>query len=185
MSTETQTKGTTTWQIDPAHTQVDFSVKHMMFAKVRGSFEAVEGALRFDPDNVDESSVRVEIDAGSINTGQEDRDAHLRSADFLDVEEYPTITFESRNVVGLGGDRYDVTGDLSIHGVTREVTLEATLGGVGTDPWGNERCAFSASTKIDRRDYGLTWNQALETGGILVGEHVNISIDVQATQASD
>lgn len=181
MSTETQT-GTTTWQIDPAHTQVEFTVKHMMFAKVRGGFESLEGHLEFDPDKPSDGSVRVVIDAASINTGQDDRDEHLRSADFLDVEEYPEITFESTAVEPKDGERFAVTGDLTIHGTTREITLDAKLGGIGSDPWGNERAAFNAETRIDRRDFGLTWNQALETGGILVGEELRITIDVQATQ---
>ena len=187
MSTTTEpTTRTRTWEIDPAHTQVTFAVKHMMFAKVRGHFETVGGTLEFDPDGgVEDASVDVTIDAASINTGQSDRDDHLRSADFLDVEEYPEITFESTSVRDGEGNGFTVVGDLTIHGTTREVALDAELAGRGTDPWGSERIAFSASTEIDRRDFGLTWNQALETGGILVGEKLKISLEVQATPVSD
>jgi len=182
--TQTATRATTTWQIDPAHTSVEFTVKHMMFSKVRGRFEAVDGALRYDPDgNLADAGVEVTIDAASIDTGQEDRDQHLRSADFLDVEEYGELRFESTSVEARGDDEFSVTGDLTIRGVTREVELDAELSGIATDPWGNERIAFSATTTIDRRDFGLTWNQALETGGVLVGHEVKISIEVQATQA--
>lgn len=187
MSTTTeQTTGTRTWEIDPAHTQVAFEVKHMMFAKVRGHFDALEGTLQYDPDgDLEDAAVEVKIDAASINTGQSDRDDHLRSADFLDVEGHPDITFESTSIRDGAGNGFTIVGDLTIRGTTREVELEAELAGRGTDPWGSERVAFSATTTIDRREFGLTWNQALETGGILVGEKLKISLDVQATPASD
>lgn len=185
-NTQTATQTATGWQIDPAHTQVEFTVKHMMFSKVRGRFEAVDGSLQFDPDgNLGDAGVRVTIDAASIDTGQEDRDEHLRSADFLDVEKYPELTFASASVEAGRDEKFTVTGDLTIHGVTREVELDAEFSGVATDPWGNERVAFSASTTIDRRDFDLTWNQALETGGVLVGHEVKISLEVQATRSED
>jgi polyisoprenoid-binding protein YceI len=185
-NTQTATQTATKWQIDPAHTQVEFTVKHMMFSKVRGRFEAVDGSLQFDPDSdIGDAGVRVTIDAASIDTGQEDRDEHLRSADFLDAEQYPQLTFASNSVEAGRGDEFTVTGDLTIHGVTREVEVDAELSGVATDPWGNERVAFSGSTTIDRRDFDLTWNQALETGGVLVGHEVNISLEVQATRSED
>ena len=185
-NTQTATQTATRWQIDPAHTQVEFTVKHMMFSKVRGRFEAVDGSLQFDPDgDLGDAGVRVTIDAASIDTGQEDRDEHLRSADFLDVEKYPELTFASASVEAGRDDEFTVTGDLTIHGVTREVELDAELSGVAPDPWGNQRVAFSASTTIDRRDFDLTWNQALETGGVLVGHEVKISLEVQATRSED
>lgn len=184
--TRTATQTATTWQIDPAHTQVEFTVKHMMFSKIRGRFEKVDGSLRFDPDgDLGDAGVRVTIDAASIDTGQEDRDEHLRSADFLAAEEFPELTFESTSVEGGRDDEFTIAGDLTIRGVTRRVELDAELSGIATDPWGNERIAFSASTTIDRRDFDLTWNQALETGGVLVGHEVKISIEVQATQSED
>lgn len=185
MSTTQTREAVSQWQIDPAHTQVQFEVKHMMFAKVRGRFEELEGTLALDLDDPEASSVEVVIAADSITTGQEERDEHLRSPDFLDAEDYPELKFRSTSVEGLGGDEFRVTGDLTIRGETREVELDVTRHGSGTDPWGNERIAFGATTKIDRRDFGLTWNQALETGGILVGQDVMISIEAQATEATD
>lgn len=176
----------TTWTLDSTHTQVEFSVKHMMFTKVRGRFAGVEGTVRLDAEHPTASSVEVEIDATSIDTRVSDRDRHLRSADFLDVESHPLITFRSRSVEGSlsePGAAFSVHGDLTIRGVTREVTLAATFEGTGTDPWGGTRAGFSAKTKIDRRDFGLTWNQALETGGVLVGHDVTIELQVQVVQA--
>ncbi|HZD06008.1 MAG TPA: YceI family protein, partial [Longimicrobiales bacterium] len=157
----------TTWTIDPVHTQVGFSVKHMMFTKVHGEFTELSGAIEVDPDKPGEASVEVQIDAASIDTGVEDRDEHLRSSDFLDVENHPTITFESRRIEGEPsepGDAFKVVGDLTIRGTTEEVVLDARYEGRGEDPWGGTRAGFSAEVTIDRRDFGLTWNQALETG---------------------
>ncbi|HET9982746.1 MAG TPA: YceI family protein [Longimicrobiales bacterium] len=176
----------TTWTIDPTHTLVGFSAKHMMFTTVRGKFNEVKGTIVVDGANPDRSRVEVEIPAASIDTGVEQRDGHLRSADFLDVEHYPLVTFRSRRVEGAAveaGDRFKVYGDLTIHGTTREVVLEATYEGKGKDPWGGERAGFSATAKIDRRDFGLVWNQALEAGGVLVGNEIRIEIEAQATQA--
>jgi polyisoprenoid-binding protein YceI len=175
----------TTWQIDPAHTTVEFSVKHMMFTTVRGRFTDVKGTINADDLKPDRSSVTVEINAKSIDTGVADRDTHLRSADFLDVEKFPTITFRSKRVEGAAskeGDRFKVTGDLTIRGKSIEITLDATYGGQGKDPWGKQRAGASAKSEIDRREWGLQWNQALETGGILVGNTVKIDIDVQAVK---
>jgi polyisoprenoid-binding protein YceI len=176
-----------TWSIDPAHSSVEFSVKHMMFTTVRGRFKDVGGTIAVDGRAPDRSTVEVEIEAASIDTGVEDRDEHLRSADFLGVESHPKITFRSKRVEGAharGGDRFRVIGDLTIRGETREVTLDAVLEGTGTDPWGNERAGFRATCEIDRRDFGLMWNQALETGGVLVGHNVRIELDVQAVQGA-
>lgn len=173
----------TTWAIDPAHTDVGFAVKHLMISTVRGRFGNVRGTIQLDESDLAGSSVEVEIDAASIDTRQEQRDAHLRSADFFDVEKFPLITFRSRAVESLGDGRFKVTGDLTIHGVTREVVLAATDEGRGVDPWGNQKAAFTAETKIDRRDFGLGWNQALETGGVLVANEIRITLDVQAVRA--
>ncbi|NNF12079.1 MAG: YceI family protein [Gemmatimonadetes bacterium] len=182
MTTTTASSGTaTTWTIDPAHTQVGFEVKHMMFAKVRGRFTDVEGTLRIGP-TFEDSTASVTIRSRSIDTGQAQRDAHLRSADFFDVERFPELTFN-----GVSRRNFDGTlvlaGELMIREVVRRVELEVEESGRGTDPWGNERIGFTATATIDRRDYGLTWNQALETGGILVGNDIKIVIEVQAVPA--
>ena len=183
---ETQTEhGVSTWTLDPAHTLVGFSAKHMMFTTVRGKFNEVKGTVTVDADHPDRSSVEVEVPAASLDTGVEQRDNHLRSADFLEVEKHPAITFRSRRVEGAAqreGERFKVVGDLSIRGTTREVVLDAVYEGEGKDPWGGTRAGFSATTKIDRRDFGLTWNQVLETGGILVGNEIRIEIEVQAVK---
>jgi len=174
-----------TWEIDPAHTTVEFSVKHMMFTTVRGRFKNVKGTIEADEKNPDRSTVNVEIDAASIDTGTPDRDAHLRSADFLDVEKHPTITFRSTRVEGAAnreGDEFRVIGDLGIRGKSMEIVLDVTYTGHGKDPWGGERAGANAITEIDRREWGLQWNQALETGGVLVGNTVKIEIDVQAVK---
>jgi polyisoprenoid-binding protein YceI len=175
----------TTWQIDPAHTTIEFAVKHMMFTTVRGRFKDFTGTVHVDERNADKSRVEVRIDAKSIDTGVADRDAHLRSADFLDVEKHPHITFRSTRVGGAHkkeGDRFTITGDLEIRGKAMPVTLEATFEGVGKDPWGKQRAGFAARTEIDRREWGLRWNQALETGGVLVGHGVKIEVEVQAVK---
>ncbi len=175
----------TTWQMDPAHTNTEFTAKHMMFTTVRGHFKDLTGTIVVDEAHPDRSSVEVEIGAASIDTGVEDRDNHLRSADFLDVGNYPKLAFKSKRVEGSpteAGSRFKVVGDLTIRGTTREVTLDAVYEGRGLDPWGGERAGFSASASIDRRDWGLTWNKALETGGILVGNDVKIALDVQAVK---
>jgi polyisoprenoid-binding protein YceI len=175
----------TTWQIDASHSSVEFAVKHMMFTTVRGRFKDVKGTIAADEQNPDSSTVNVEIAAASIDTGSADRDAHLRSADFLDVENHPTITFRSKRVDGAAkkeGDRFKVVGDLTIRGTTMEVTLDCQYEGTGKDPWGGTRSGARATATIDRRDWGLKWNQALETGGILVANEVRIEIEVQAVK---
>jgi polyisoprenoid-binding protein YceI len=168
----------TTWQLDPAHTHVEFSVKHLMIARVKGRFAGVTGTVALGGDPAD-STVDVVIDAASIDTREAKRDAHLRSADFFDVERFPTIAFRSREVRPTGAGDFSVVGDLTIRDVTRDVTLEVTDEGRGTDPWGGERAGFSATAEIDRRDFGLTWNQALEAGGVLVGNEIRISLEVE------
>lgn len=191
MSTERNTQTTqetTIWNLDAAHSQVEFTVKHLMITKVRGQFSEVTGQLRLNEEDPSQSRVEVEIPASSIDTRQEDRDEHLRSGDFLDVESYPTLTFRSTRVEGLTlepGSEFRVVGDLTIRGVTKEVVLDAEYGGTGGDPWGGERIAFSASTKVDRREFGLEWNQPLDKGGVLVGNEVTIDIEAQAVKAAD
>ncbi|HEY7172030.1 MAG TPA: YceI family protein [Vicinamibacterales bacterium] len=173
----------TTWQIDPAHSTVQFSVKHMMFTTVRGRFKTFSGTIEADAENPDRSKVTVEIDAATIDTGVADRDGHLRSGDFLDVDKHPKIAFRTTRVDGAHanpGDRFKVEGTLEIRGQSLPVTLDATFEGLGKDPWGNERAGFTARTEIDRREWGLQWNQALESGGILVGNSVRIDIEAQA-----
>jgi polyisoprenoid-binding protein YceI len=175
----------TTWEIDPAHTSIEFAVKHMMFTTVRGRFKSFTGTVRVDEQNPDRSSVEVDIDAASIDTGVADRDAHLRSADFLDVEHHPRMTFRSRRIEGAHanvGDSFRIQGDLSIRGTTMPVTLDATFEGLGKDPWGKQRAGFAARTEIDRREWGLRWNQALETGGVLVANSVRIEIEAEAVK---
>jgi polyisoprenoid-binding protein YceI len=177
------TETRTTWKLDPSHSEVGFSVKHLMISSVRGRFAALSGTIVIDDVNPAQSSVDVAIETASIDTRQEQRDAHLRSADFFDAENYPTITFKSTKVEIGKGESFRLVGDLTIRGVTKEVVLESTDEGRGRDPWGGERAAFSATTKIDRRDFGLTWNQALETGGVLVANEIKITLDVQAVKA--
>jgi polyisoprenoid-binding protein YceI len=171
-----------TWNIDPSHSAIGFSVRHMVVSKTRGRFTRWSGQIRFDPENPSASSVEVNIDPASIDTADAQRDAHLRSSDFLDVEKHPGASFRSTNVADLGGDRYRISGDLSVHGVTRPVVLEATYEGSGKDPWGGERAGFLATTSIDRKDFGLEWNKALETGGLLVGEKVELTLEVEAVK---
>ncbi len=182
MSTTTITKPETgVWTFDPAHTSIGFVVKHLMAAKVRGGFKSFSGSIEQGED-AESTSVTVSIDTASIDTGAVDRDNHLRSPDFFDAEKHPTISFESTQITGEGTD-YTVVGDLSIKGVTKQVTIDMTYGGLMSDPWGNEKAIFSGSTTIDREEFGLTWNQALETGGWLVGKKVDIELEVQAARA--
>ena len=185
MTTATATRPAT-WQIDPAHTQVEFEVRHMMFAKVRGRFGQVEGRVRL-PASGDPAGASVEavIASPSIQTGQEQRDEHLRSPDFFDVSRFPELRFVSRSATRTGKGELEVAGDLTIRDVTRPVLLQVRETGQGTDPWGKERIGFAATTTIDRRDYGLTWNQALEAGGILVGNEVKILLEVQAVESGE
>jgi polyisoprenoid-binding protein YceI len=174
----------TTWNIDTSHSGVHFTIRHMVIAKVRGTFDRWQGSIQLDEQNPAASKVSARIEAASIDTREERRDAHLRSQDFFDVEKYPELTFESSKVEKLSEDRYRVTGALTIHGVAKEVALDVESLGAGKDPWGNERIVFQAQTSINRKDFGLTWNQALETGGVLVGEKVEISLDVEAVKAT-
>ena len=175
----------TVWEIDPKHTLVEFSVRHMMFTTVKGRFTGVSGTIHcVDEADPSQAQVEAEIDAASISTGDEQRDAHLRSADFLDTENHPTITFTSTQVEARNTEELRVVGELTVHGTTREVMLEATFNGRGKNPWGQEVAGFSAQTTINRKEFGLTWNAALESGGLLVGDKLEILIEVQAIRQS-
>lgn len=168
-----------TYKIDPAHSKAHFTVRHMMITNVRGSFSGVQGTVVYDPENYGASSVDVTIDANTINTQEPDRDNHLKSADFLEVAKYPTITFKSKSVAKDGDGEVEVKGDLTIHGVTKEVVLKVEgPTAEAKDPWGNTRIGASATTKIKRSNFGLTYNAALETGGVLVGDEVKIDLEV-------
>lgn len=174
----------TTWSIDPQHTHAEFAVRHMMISTVKGRFAEVSGTLRADEADPTRSSIEIEIGAASIDTRVEQRDQHLRSADFLDVENHPKITFRSRRMEAAGAERYRVVGDLTIRGTTHEIELDVREEGRGKDPWGGERVGFSVDGRLDRGDYGLRWNQALETGGVLVGEQVKLHIDAEFVKQS-
>jgi polyisoprenoid-binding protein YceI len=175
------TNMTTAWDIDVGHSAIHFHVRHMLISKVHGRFARWSGALQLDPKDLARSSVEVKVDAASIDTQVADRDAHLRSADFLDVAKFPELTFRSKRVEQAGGG-LRVVGDLTLHGVTKEVALEAEFAGTAKDPWGHERAGFSAKASLDRREFGLVWNAALETGGVLVGEKVEIAIELEAVK---
>jgi polyisoprenoid-binding protein YceI len=178
MSTQT-TVAVRPLEIDRSHSEVAFQVRHLL-SKVRGRFTDFAGTIQFDPAHPEDARVDVVIQALSIDTAERDRDVHLRSADFFDVEKFPTLTFTSTSIIPRGNDSYDVAGDLTIHGVTRPVTLDATYLGAAQDPWGNMRTVFEGELTLNRKDYGLTWNAALETGGFLVGDDVKVTFAVQA-----
>jgi len=174
---------TTTWQLDPTHSSVEFSVKHMMMTTVRGRFKDLQATLRGDRDHPDDAGVDATLQVASIDTGVADRDAHLRSADFFDADNHPTINFRSTRIDGNPpreeGDRFRLIGDLAIRDTTMEIVLECEYQGRGKDPWGKTRAGFSFRTEIDRREWGLKWNQAIETGGVLVANKVRIEGEVQ------
>ncbi|HKQ70428.1 MAG TPA: YceI family protein [Polyangiaceae bacterium] len=172
------------WDVDAVHSSVGFTVRHMVVAKVHGQFTKWSANLALDTDDLTRSQIDVHIDAASIDTRDEKRDAHLKSADFLDVEKSPEISFKGTRVEKARGDAYRVVGDLTIRGVKREVVLDVEFGGRAKDPWGGERVGFTAKSKIDRKEFGLQWNAALETGGVLVGETVDITIEVEAKKAT-
>lgn len=175
--------GKSVWVIDNSHSLAEFSVKHMMIATVKGRFTQVEGRIEVDPEDITGAVFEGSVAAASINTADSARDDHLRSADFFDAENHPTLTFKSTKVE-RDGDGYKMTGDMTIRGVTKPVTFDLEFEGTGKDPWGNERIGFSATAKINRKDFGLTWNAALETGGVLVGEQVKIELHLEATKQS-
>lgn len=170
------------WNVDASHSSIGFSVKHMMVSKVRGTFGDFTAEVEANETDLTGANIAFTIQVASINTGSEDRDNHLRSADFFDVETYPEIKFVANNIVKKGDD-YEIVGDLTIKDVTKPVVFEAEYGGNGTNPWGVEVVAFEAETKINREDFGLTWNAALETGGVLVGKDIKITLDLEANPA--
>ncbi|MDP9114395.1 MAG: YceI family protein [Acidobacteriota bacterium] len=168
------------YQIDTAHSSAQFKVRHMMIANVKGEFDKVNGTVNFDPANPSASTVEASIDVSTISTRDEQRDSHLKSADFLDVQKYPTITFKSKKVTSTGSDSFQVAGDLTIRDITKEVTLTVEeLTGEAKDPWGNMRRGATAKARLNRKDFGMSFNVALEAGGFLVGEEVDLTIDVE------
>jgi polyisoprenoid-binding protein YceI len=180
MTTDASPTSTITWKIDPAHSHAEFKVKHMMISNVKGSFSGVSGTLIEDTADPTRSRVDAIIDIGTISTGDPNRDTHLKSADFFDQEQFPQMTFKSTSVKKNGPEEYAVTGDLTLHGVTKPVTFAVEgPSAPGKDPWGNTRIGLSATGKINRKDFGLVWNAPLETGGILIGEDVHIALEVQ------
>ena len=175
---------TSKWDFDLVHSSINFHVRHLMVSKVHGRFQTWTGTLELDEQDLTRSRIDISIDASSIDTKEDKRDAHLRSPDFLDVEKFPAITFTSKRIE-RDGDGYQVTGDITFHGVTREVVLEVEGGDQFVkDPWGGLRTGFSAKTRLNRKDFGLTWNMALEAGGFVVGDKLEISIEVEAVKAS-
>ena len=175
------TTRTGTWQVDPTHSSLDFTVRHAMVAKVRGRFTDFTGTLRLDEERPENSSAEVSVELASVDTGNAQRDEHLRTSDFFEVEKHPTMTFVSTGATVRGADEYTLTGDLTIHGVTKPVKFDVSLQGTAVDPFGNERIGFEGTTTINRKDWGLTWNAPLEAGaGVLVSDKVTITLDVSA-----
>jgi polyisoprenoid-binding protein YceI len=170
---------TTTWVIDPAHSEVQFKVKHMMITTVTGQLTSFESTVEADSDDFTNAKVHFSADMNSITTNNEQRDGHLKSADFFDLENNPKLTFESTGFEKAGGDKFKLTGDLTIRGISKPVTLDVEFGGINKDPWGNLKAGFTVTGKINRKDWGLNWNAALESGGVLVSDEVRINCDVQ------
>jgi polyisoprenoid-binding protein YceI len=175
-----------TWSVDPTHSSIHFKVRHMAIAWVRGEFRITKGSLRLNDDDMSDSRMEIEIDAASVNSGDPQRDQHLRNADFLDVERFPSIHFRSTQVVSRAGGAWEVLGELTIHGVSRPVGLKVSeVSARVRDPWGNTRIAAAASARVSRKEFGLTWNQVLETGGLLVGDEIFIDLDVEFVKAAE
>lgn len=170
------------WVVDAAHSSIDFTVKHMMIANVKGAFHKFDAEIEADPADLTAADVRFSIDVTSVDTRNSDRDAHLRASDFFDAEKYPAILFRATKIERKGDGEYSVTGDVTIRDVTRPETFELTFEGVGKDPWGNEKAGFSARGKIKRSDYGLTYNAVLETGGLLIGDEIKIALEIEAVK---
>lgn len=184
MTTQTQT-AVQTYVIDPSHSRLGFSVRHLGFSKVRGSFEQFEGTVRMEEGDLATLEAEAVVQTQTVTTGDAKRDEHLRSGDFFLVEEHPTITFKSTGVKDISGSAFTLVGDFTMRGVTRQIELAAEYLGSGKDPWGNEKAAFEARTKLNRKDYGLNWNAALEAGGFLVSDEVEITIEIQAALQQD
>jgi polyisoprenoid-binding protein YceI len=174
----------TAWTLDPAHTHVEFAVRHLMIATVKGKFTGLDGSVTMEAERPETAHVEVRIDAGSISTGNEQRDGHLRSPDFLSADQFPALAFRSTKVERVGDDAFRLTGELTIKDVTRPVELRVERQGVAKDPWGNYRAGFTATGRINRSEFGITWNQAIETGGVLVGDEVRISIEAELIRAA-
>lgn len=173
-----------TFAIDPSHSEVGFLVRHLV-SQTRGRFNDFSGAVNLDPKNLANSSVEFKIKAASIDTNVPDRDKHLRGADFFDVEKYPEITFKSKSIKATGKDTYNVTGTLTMHGVSKEVTLPVTYLGQAKDPWGNTRAGFETSTTLNRKDFGIVWNKAVDNGGVLLGDDVKVDINLETVKKDD
>lgn len=171
------------WVVDPSHTLVEFSVRHMMFATVKGRFGTIDGAVFGNATDLAGAEIEMSLDAASVDTKEPNRDQHLRSADFFDVENHPKVLFRSAQVQPNGTNRYKLTGDLTIRGVTKQVEWDLDFNGHGKDPWGQERIGLSAETRINRKEFGLNWNAALEAGGFLVGDEVQIAVQMQAIKS--
>jgi len=169
----------TKWVLDPTHSEILFKVKHLMITNVKGEFRKYQGEMTATGDDFSKATVHVTIDAASVFTNEDNRDGHLKSADFFDVAQHPTITFEGTALTPSGDHQYHLTGLLTIRGVAKEITLDVTFGGINKDPWGNEKAGFSIQGKINRKDWGLTWNAPLETGGVLVSEDVSLAAEIQ------
>jgi polyisoprenoid-binding protein YceI len=178
--TTTSTTGTRSFTIDPAHSSVHFSVRHLMISKVRGTFRTLSGTIQLPADSPIPIAISAEIDAASIDTRDSQRDGHLKSADFLHVEQYPALRFTTTRIEPVDGTRFKVIGELELRGTKQPVTLDAEVAGQGKDPWGNDRVAYEATTRINRKDFGLVWNQVLETGGVAVAEEIDITLDVES-----
>lgn len=179
---EAPAPSTTVWDIDPNHSTAEFSIRHMMITTVKGRFSGITGAVEGDPEDLAAARVHLEIDLATVDTRQPERDNHLRSADFFDVEKYPTMTFTSRRITRTGTNTYDVAGDLTIHGITKDVVCQVTYEGQGKDPWGGIRAGYTAATTLNRKDFGLMWNVALEAGGVLVGDQVKVSVELETVK---
>jgi polyisoprenoid-binding protein YceI len=171
------------WSIDPTHSEIGFKVKHMMFSNVSGKFEKFEASATSEGENFENASFQFTAEASSISTGNTDRDNHLRSADFFDAEKYPEVKFTSSAMKKVADDHFELTGDLTIKGITKTVNLSVEFGGIAQDPWGNTKAGFTLTGKINRKDWGLNWNAALEAGGVLVSEEIRLTIDVQLVKS--
>lgn len=170
------------WTVDPSHSSIDFSIRHMMIAKVKGTFHAFDAEIEANPNDLTTGNILINVDLSSIDTRNNDRDTHLRSADFFDVENKPKMTFQSTKITKTDNGEYDVTGNLTLNGITKPETLSVTFEGAGKDPWGNEKAGFSGHGSIKRSDFGLTYNAALETGGVLIADEVKILIEIEAAK---
>ena len=183
-ASEVESSSPTVWKVDPAHSSAEFAVRHMMVSTVKGSFKTLSGSIRYDESDPEKSRIEAEIDAASIDTGVADRDTHLRSADFFDVARFPRLAFRSTGVEA-NGDTGKLHGDLTIHGVTRPVSLDVAFLGEVKDPWGSRRRGYSAETTLNRKDFGMTWNMVLDAGGVLVGDRVKVTLNIEAVEQAN